>query len=249
MIEKIESPEVLNSWEKRDIFTVRILSLLKSYSTKYHFCSFYRQIIDGKVTAVMSSLDRNFTLSVDEGFNNEELVRFFCLNGYNSILSDDSFNISPRYDEGCVMISSSKFDNSFDGYTIDEFPKLMDEAYDYDFCSVHPVDRSLYEQDFKAWYVDISHRVRHKTAKAYILVKDGETISSGILSSMIDNYSILTAVRTEDEYRRMGYGSALVSAICSDVKGYVYIMRDSNANEKFYSKLGFKNTGKWRMYK
>lgn len=28
---------------------------------------------------------------------------------------------------------------------ISEFPKLMDEAYDYDFCSVHPVDRSLYE--------------------------------------------------------------------------------------------------------
>jgi predicted GNAT family acetyltransferase len=26
-------------------------------------------------------------------------------------------------------------------------------------------------------------------------------------------------------------------------------MRDKNLNEKFYNKLGFKNIGKWRMYR
>ena len=124
-------------------------------------------------------------------------------------------------------------------YEIDEYPKLMDlfNFVDYD------------EQDFKAWYVDISHRVRHKTAKAYTLNVDGTTISSGILSSIIEGYSILTAVRTEDAFRKMGYGSALVSYICCDVKGTVYIMCDSEKNERFYSKLGFTKTEKWRMYK
>ena len=239
MIEKIENPKELESWTKRDIFTVRILALLKSYSTKYHFCSFYRQVIDGKVTAVMSKLDSNYTLSLEDGFDNEELVHFFCVSGYNSILTDDRFEISPRFEQGEIMISSAKMDNFIEGAKIDEYPKLMDlyNFVDYD------------EQDFKSWYVDISHRVRHKTAKAYTLIKDNEIISSGILSSIIEDYAILTAVRTSDEYRRQGFGSALVSAICSDVKGYVYLMREENENEEFYTRLGFINYGKWRMYR
>ena len=239
MIEKIESPDAFDEWTKRDIFTVRILALLKSYSTKYHFCSFYRQVIDGRVTAVMSRLDGNYTLSLEDGFDNEELVRFFCVSGYTSILSDDRFFISPRYDEGDVMISSTKRDSLIEGVRLDEYPKLMDlyNFVDYD------------EQDFKSWYVDVSHRVRHKTAKAYTLVVLDEIIASGILSSIIDNYAILTAVRTRENFRHMGYGSMLVNAICSDVKGYVYIMRDRDENEEFYTKLGFENIGKWRLFK
>ncbi len=239
MIEKIETPEAFDSWTKRDVFTVRILSLLKSYSTKYHFCTFYRQIVDGKVTAIMSRLDGNFTMSVEDDCDVEELVHFFCVSGYKTILCTDRFILSPRYEQGEIMISSAKRDSMLECATLDEYPKLMDlyNFVDYD------------EQDFKAWYVDISHRIRYKTAKAYALVVLDEIIASGILSSIIDNYAILTAVRTRDEFRRMGYGSALVNAICFDVKGYVYIMRDEGVNEEFYTKLGFENIGKWRMYR
>ena len=239
MIEKIETHDAFDEWTSHDIFTVRILALLNSYSVKYNFCTFYRQIIDGKITAIMSRLDNNYTLSIADGCDFEELVHFFCISGYNSILTGDEFKISDRFTEGDIMISSAKRDELLAGVVIDEYPKLMDlyNFVDYD------------EQDFKSWYVDISHRVRYKTAKAYTLCVNGEIISSGILSSITENYSILTAVRTRDEFRRMGYGSALVNAICSDVKGYVYIMRDSGANEEFYSKLGFENIGKWRMYR
>ena len=239
MIEKIESPIVFDDWEKRDIFTVRILSLLKSYGTKYGFCSFYRQVIDGKTTAVLSKLDGSFTLSTAEGFDNEELVHFFCVVGYTDILSSDSFLISPRYEEGDVMSSDLKRVCDLGIATLDEYPKLMDlfNFVDYN------------EQDFKAWYVDISHRVRHGTAKAYTLNIDGEIISSGILSSLIDGYSILTAVRTKEQFRRMGYGSALVKSICADVKGTVFIMREKGLNEHFYERLGFENIGKWRIYR
>ncbi len=239
MIERIESPNAFDGWTKRDVFSVRILSLLKSYSTKYEFCTFYRQLIDGKMTAILSKLDGNFTMSVEENCDVEELVHFFCINGYKTILCTDRFPLNPRFEEGEIMVSSAKRDTNLNGATLDEYPKLMD-LYNF-------VDYG--EQDFKAWYVDISHRIRHKTAKAYTLSVLDEIISSGILSSVIDNYSILTAVRTRDDFRRMGYGSALVNAICNDVKGYVYIMRDEGLNEEFYAKLGFENIGKWRMYK
>lgn len=240
MIEKINNAVEFDEWKKRDIFSVRILALIKSYGTQYRFASFYRQVIDGKVTAILSKLDNNFTLSVVEGFEREELVHFFCVTGYSSILSSDKFLFSERFEEGIVMKSDTKREPAIpNGITVDEYPKLMDLYNFTDYSS----------QDFKAWYVDISHRIRHNTAKAYTLVFEGEIISSGILSSIIDGYSLLTAVRTENDFRNMGYGSALVSYICNDVSGTVYLMRDINANESFYNRLGFENIEKWRIYR
>ena len=103
--------------------------------------------------------------------------------------------------------------------------------------------------DFESWYVDVSHRIRHGAAKAVTLNINGEIISSGIFSSIYNNDAILTAVSTQSEFRRMGYASALVSAMVCDIKGKVYLMRDKNKNEEFYKKLGFENIGYWRMYK
>ncbi len=240
MIKKIENENEFNDWKIRDLFTVRILSFLKSYGTGYQFASFYKQIDDnGVITAILSKLDHDVTLAVADDFDEAELIRFFCISGYSTILSGDSFEKGTKYDEGAIMSCSSKSESSIQGIAIDEYPKLMD-LYNF-------VD---YEgQDFKAWYVDISHRIRHNTAKAYTLNVNDSIISSGILSSIYEDNAVLTAVRTAVDFRKMGYGGYLVKYICSDVKGTVYIMRDMNQNESFYSNLGFKNTGKWRMYK
>ena len=239
MIERIDNENELDSWRIRDIFSVRILSLLKSYGTKYQFALYFKQVIDGKITAIMSKLDGDFTLSITENADIDELVHFFCVTGYSSILCSDLFNFGARYDEGMIMHCDAKRDYSLNGVTIDEYPKLMDLFNFVDYNS----------QDFKSWYVDISHRVRHKTAKAYTLCLDSEIISSGILSSIIEGHAILTAVRTSPEFRKMGYGSTLVYAICNDVVGRVHIMRDDGLNESFYSRLGFIDDGKWRIYR
>ncbi len=239
MIEKIENEEQFAMWQNRDIYSVRILSLLESYGCKYNFATFYRQVVDDKITAIISKLDNDITISLGDDYDNEEIVHFLCVTGYNSVLTNDSFFLNPRYEEGVVMECNTKHELQPLNVTIDEYPKLMDlfNFVDYD------------KQDFKAWYVDISHRIRHNTAKAYTLNVNDEIISSGILSSIIDDYSILTAVRTNDDYRKMGYGSYLVKSICNDFKGTVYIMRDENKNEEFYNKCGFKNIGKWRIYR
>lgn len=239
MIELIEDEKQFDTWTKRDIYSIRVLSLLKSYGTKYNFASFYRQVIDGRVTAILSKLDNDITLCLDDGFDNAELVRFFCVTGHGAILCDPAFEFGARYEEGVIMACNKKHENTMQGAIIDEYPKLMDL---YNFVDYE-------NQDFKAWYVDISHRVRHGTAKAYTINVNDEIISSGILSSIYDDYAVLTAVRTADEFRRMGYGGCLVSSICSDVKRTVYIMRDKDLNEHFYSELGFENIGIWRMYR
>lgn len=240
MICKIENPNEFNSWKLRDIFSIRILALLKSYECKYNFATFYKQIDDnGIITAIISKLDNDVTISLGDDFDNNEIVHFLCVTGYSSVVCSDEFQFGAKYDEGMIMSSSIKRDSTMQGVIIDEYPKLMDlyNFVDYD------------GMDFKAWYVDISHRVRHYTAKAYTLNVGENIISSGILSSIYEGYAVLTAVRTSDEFRKMGYGSTLVNYICSDVCSTVYIMRDMELNESFYQKLGFKNIGKWRIYK
>lgn len=240
MICKIENPEELKSWKLRDIYSVRILALLKSYGCKYNFATFYKQINDnGIITAIISKLDDDLTLALGDDFNNAELVHFFCITGFNTILSSDEFEFGAKYEEGIVMSCNSKRESLNKNISIDEYPRLMDLFNFVDYESM----------DFKSWYVDISHRVRHNTAKAYTLNVDGAIKSSGILSSIYDNNAVLTAVRTADEFRNMGYGSSLVNYICCDVKGTVFLMRDMNLNERFYSNIGFKNIGKWRIYR
>lgn len=123
--------------------------------------------------------------------------------------------------------------------TIDEYPPLFD-LYNF-------IDYG--ESNFEAWYVDINHRIRHNTAKAVTLNVNDEIISSAIFSSIYENNAVLTGVQTKPEFRKMGYGSALVSSMCCDFGGTVYLMRENGRNESFYKKLGFENIGKWRMYK
>lgn len=239
MIEIIEDFDGLKEWKKRDLFSIRILALLKSYGTSYNFATFYRQIIDGKITAVISKLDNDITLALDGDFDNAELVRFFCITGHSTILCPNEFQFGAKYDEGAIMQTNKKMNLPTVEATVDEYPKLMDL---YNFIDYE-------NQDFKSWYVDISHRVRHNTAKAYTLNVDGFIVSSSILSSIYDNTAVLSAVRTQEEFRNMGYASFLVSYICNDVKGSVFLMREANINESFYSRLGFENTGIWRMYR
>ncbi len=122
---------------------------------------------------------------------------------------------------------------------IDCFPKLMDIYNFNDYSSA----------EFESWYVDISHRIRHGCAAAYSLNVNGEIASSAVFSSIYNDNAVLSAVQTAPNYQKHGYGSALVSHMMCDVLGKVFLMREKGKNELFYSRLGFENIGKWRMYK
>ena len=95
-----------------------------------------------------------------------------------------------------------------------------------------------------------AYSTEYNFALFYKQIDESENITA-IISRLDNDYTdaILTAVSTQSEFRRMGYASALVSAMVCDIKGKVYLMRDKNKNEEFYKKLGFENIGYWRMYK
>lgn len=241
MIEKIDEISQLKKYDKVDIYSVRILSLLNAYGCKYPFARFYRQIDDNDcVTAIFSVLDKDITLSFNSNLaDKEEIIQFISVIGYDTLLCSDELHIDTSFESGVVMKSNKKIEVQCDYTEIDQYPYLFDlyNFVDYDGNS------------FDSWYVDISHRIRHNTAKAVTLNIDDEIISSAIFSSIYENDAIITAVKTNPKFRKMGYGSALVSSMCCDITGDVYLMREKDKNESFYKKLGFENIGNWRIYK
>lgn len=239
MIKKIENFSEITAFDNEDIYSIRILSLLKAYGTSYDFASFYKQIDDnGNITAIISRLDSDLTISYLNA-DHTELIEFIEVIGYSSCLCNGLNGYCRQCDEGMIMKTIKKAEMSITYVEIDEYPKLMD-LFDFD---------NYESAQFESWYVDVSHRIRHNCAKAYALKVNDEIISSAIFSSIYNNNAILTSVQTQPEFRRMGYGSMLVSEMIGDIKGTVYLMREKDKNESFYKKLGFENTGIWRMYK
>lgn len=238
MIKKIENINELKNYKSYDIYSLRILSLLSAYGTSYDFASFYKQTCGEEITALISRLDYDLTISKSNA-DEDELIQFIGALGYSSCLCSGLKNYYHPYNEGVIMKTRTKAEFTMPYVEIDEYPKLMDlfNIEDYDVSQ------------FESWYVDVSHRIRHNCAKAYSLNVNGELVSSAIFSSINNNDAILTAVKTVPEFRRMGYASVLVSNMLHDIKGNVYLMREKDKNENFYKKLGFENIGIWRMYK
>lgn len=239
MIVKIKDPSEFDSFDEINLFSVRIKSLLSAYKTEYDFASFYKQIDDDdNVTAIISKLDGNVTVS-RKNSDNDELAQFFGATGYSTVLTDTDLKLGGEFDEGVIMVSDKKAEYRLPFVFIDEYPKLMDLYNFQDYSSIN----------FESWYVDVCHRIRHGCAKAYTVNVNGLIASSAIFSSIYNGSAVLSSVQTAPEFRRMGYGRALVSHMISDVTGSVFLMRDADKNERFYMKSGFKNCGKWRMYK
>lgn len=241
MIELVDSIEELVSYSKRDLFSVRVLSLANAYGFVYPFAKFYRQVDDDMtVTAIVSVLDGDTVISHLSDFDNAELSQFFSFCGFSTLLADESFAFKGNYSSGAVMANDKKFELECDYSDINDYPSLS-ELYNFvDYGGI----------DFNAWYVDISHRIRHGSAKAAAIVNEnGEIISSAVFSSVYNGDAVLTAVRTDPQMRGKGCAGALVSSMCCSISGTVFLMREADKNESFYSKLGFKNVGNWRMYK
>lgn len=241
MIEKIDDISQLDNYNNVDIYSVRILSLLNAYGCKYPFARFYRQVNDnGGISAILSVLDKDLTLSFDsKNADKDELIEFIYVIGFASLLCDYSLHIDAPYDEGAVMKTYKKTEISCEYNEVNRYRNLLDL---YKFIGYE-------ENNFESWYVDINHRIRHNSAKAVTIEIDNHIVSSAILSSIYKNDAIITGVRTNPDFRKKGYGSALVSSLCSDIVGDVYLMREKDKNESFYKKLGFENIGNWRIYK
>jgi predicted GNAT family acetyltransferase len=69
---------------------------------------------------------------------------------------------------------------------------------------------------------------------------------------MSGNKALIGSVKTDEKYRNKGFGTLLVTRLCSYLQqnGFeVYLCREENKNTDFYSHIGFSDCGEWTSIK
>ena len=100
--------------------------------------------------------------------------------------------------------------------------------------------------DFEAFYLDLSHRLRHGAALAVTQYSGHELTGCAVVSSITGTAAILSAVAVREEYRRQGIGKKLVQAAEKGLGGKtVYVFKEKDKNEEFYKELGYHKADTW----
>lgn len=241
MIRLAESINQLEKYEKMDVFSVRILSLASAYGLKYAFATFWVQEIDSTITAIVSRLDRNVTISHCNDSHLDEINDFVTILGFTTLMCSDDLKINCPFETGFVMENKkiSVVDRSND-IVIEQVP--LEEVFklNQDF---------LQGVDYNSFYADMSHKIRHGVVKTYGVKSHGKFVSCGALTSIYCDHGILSFVATAESFRCRGLASKIVVLIIGNMEKKCFLIRENGKNEDFYKKLGFINTEKWRMYK
>ena len=236
MIRRADSMDMLRRFVQKDLFAVRICALARAYGFTYDFVSFYVQQLDGRVTAILSDLEGDLTVSALPSADREELAAFVQMRAHRSVLSDTAFSLPGTPQTGPVMLH--------DGQSACKQPADVLQTPDLtQLFTFMAYDR----QDFAPWYADLNHRIRHGCARAFALVQGGQIASAGVLAFIDGDAAVLTSVRTLPSLRRQGLGGRLVRGICAAFGGQIYLMCETSL-EPFYLRLGFQKTEDWRMF-
>lgn len=238
MIRLAESYELLQQ-PAQDVFAVRILALYTSYGTSFSFARFWIQESgDGVVTALISALDNQFTLSFSEQADQEELRSFFSVVGFQTLQCSGQFNYSAAFLSGCVLQKTNWFCTGCEKENVLLCP--LDVVYQLN-------RKFLPDIDYRSWYTDLFRRVRQGAAKAFALQVNGTYVSAALYTSIYQDKKILGYIATDANWRKQGLASRLIAAVTPIDAGQYYLLCEKK-NLAFYQQQGFAVIGKWRVY-
>lgn len=240
----------INQMTADNPFACRIVSLYKSYKPELAFVDYWL-VMDHSLryTGAIARSGSVFVLYLTEFSDLEEISSFMRVSGASGIICDgkyklDFFGKNPK--SGVIMRKTEPSEEKSGDFSIVQ-PDIR-EAY---YLIVRAADKNFKPPSFEDFYVDMNHKLRHKTMRMYGVRRGRRLVSVAMTVAESNKGAVLGAVACDPAYRKSGYGSAVVSYISNriiDDGKTVYIHRAKNANEKFYDKLGFTECGSWSEY-
>ena len=102
------------------------------------------------------------------------------------------------------------------------------------------------EDAFEAFYLDLSHRIRHGIARVVLSKPTDKLIGCAVVSSVTGTSAILSAVAVREQHRGEGVGTQLVKHAEALLPGKtMYIYKDTGTNDNFYKRLGYSFNETW----
>lgn len=242
-----ESWDLLAALAKDPAFGVRISALLKAYGLNLPFFNVWRQDSD----AVLARLESSFFLYAESGADFEEIAFFLRFNPYFQHLTGKRETVEKVADLLDDGIDRTEFHCMSLHQSISHPSEFAKEAEaNADLRAVYEVmlsakSDSFSVSEFMPWFADVSHRIRHGCARAYLLRINNITVSACLVSAESDFAGLLSGVATKPEHRGRGYASAVVSAACRDLCeiGKLPVLECLPALVPYYAKFGFEHTG------
>lgn len=242
VVEKDREKRVMMDICKRSPFGCKIASIARAYGFDKRFSMFW---IDGRQETVYCLVDGTMMITgtiVDA----REALSFIRFSGAREITcalrnleilglaSDEAGDILRKEIEGERRAAAS-----CEEAPIREIYALLEEA---------GMIKEENEDDdtFEAFYLDLSHRLRHGVANVVTERIEGILAGCAVISAILESTAILSAVAVREPFRGKGIGTHLVQQAEALLSGrMVYIYKESDKKELFYQKLGFTKADSW----
>lgn len=237
MIQKTELPETLAPF-RRSPFGCRICSTAEAYGLHEPFAQIWTQ----GDRAALCLLDDAMILDADDGADFEEIRDFVRMSGARSLLcSEESARRTGfLYAVRGEIMRYENLDRPQPPAGAEWEPSLR-ELYALLRACETP---TFTPPEFEPFYLDLSHRIRHGTARTAGIRLDGELVSCAVCSAKTEEAAVVSSVAAKPALRRKGHGRAALAALLSRLEqNTVYIFRAQGENEAFYRAFGFTPCG------
>lgn len=213
---------------------IKISSLYKAYGTENSFCDFWTQTDNNDdVTAIICKFYSAITVCALGNADVNEISQFLDVVGYSEVQSNASIKKDNQQFESVLLDTNGSAEIDY-SISIEKAKKC------YFILNQYPEEIAL--GDFDEWYVDISHRIRHKTA--FII----NHINSTALCLNAEHGVLLNGIAVDNQHKGTGLGKKLINEICKSTNGGIFAIC-SKENLGFYQHLGFKSYEKVYYYK
>ncbi len=210
----------------------KISANFSAYGSKYNFLDFWQQKCESRVTALISKQDDIIFITANSDADFEEIKEFLSVIGYGGLQTDkftaERLGLDGKKYTLLQLINPAKPDG-----IVQVSPPLKD-IYDILF---EEENEDIKKPDFKGWYGDFSHRLRHLTATAVIL----EKCSVGVASHITKDAAVISGVATKKDFRNRGLGEKTLQQLIKKLPQNIYTATANSV--KFYQNLGFNVVG------
>lgn len=224
------------------VMLVRVQALAKAYGARQRFFELWRHNRSG----LIARLDGSFELACGAGSDPEELAAFLLAHpsfeyaaGEASLLKKIAafFPQNARLSQWNILTCKHPLPPAVLQDKIERSPRLRD---------IYDVMQAVRSNDFVVgefsyWYVDISHRVRHGCAAAYLLSVEGAPAGCCLISAYSNKAGLLTGLAVKPAFRGRGIATALLAAAAGDLlrASRLPLLECGDALLPFYEKRGF----------
>jgi hypothetical protein len=227
-------------------FNVRVSALLKAYGCDQTFFNVWHQNFD----TVLARLESSFFICEGENADFEELAFFLNFNPYfrrlsgkTDVVEKIAVHLTGKYEcryfdfltwrAGKPYVCGQNVINA--SPSLRDVYSVMDKAKNDDFTV----------GDFTPWYTDISHRIRHGCARAYLLKSGGVPASSCLISAESGLAGILSGIATRPQFRGHGFAAAVLQRACHDLAdcGKLPVLECLPSITRYYGKQEFEKFG------